>query len=277
MKTIRTWWGRRFIEALEGFTDPARLARGRGYANDNRIKTWAIKANEVTASIRGNVNPYFGVYKEPLYKTRIELKRIEASDWSRVIGTLGGQAAFVSRLLLNEMPDTIEEPFEKLRLRLLPRDAKDMKTECSCPDWENPCKHVAGLCYFLAAKLDQDPFLLFELHGLSRRELLEQLRATPLGRALADALSEEDEPVRIADAFYTRPRPTPLPAKLSADEFWHGKKRLPEAIEPAVSPAVPALLVKKGGDFPEFWTRDGSFIEAMTACYEAVRKKDKAW
>ena len=28
----RTWWGQRFIAALEQFTDPARLGRGRSYA-----------------------------------------------------------------------------------------------------------------------------------------------------------------------------------------------------------------------------------------------------
>ena len=28
----RTWWGQRFIAALEEFTDPARLGRGRSYA-----------------------------------------------------------------------------------------------------------------------------------------------------------------------------------------------------------------------------------------------------
>lgn len=39
MKTVRTWWGRKFIESLEDFTDPARLARGRGYAGSARIRS----------------------------------------------------------------------------------------------------------------------------------------------------------------------------------------------------------------------------------------------
>ena len=61
------------------------------------------------------------------------------------------------------------------------------------------------------------------------------------------------------------------------EEFWRGNKRLPEQIEPATPPAVAALNIKKGGDFPEFWNRDNSFIEAMELFYEAVRKKGKAW
>ena len=35
---------------------------------------------------------------------------------------------------------------------------------------------------------------------------------------------------------------------------------------------IPALLIKKGGDYPPFWDRDNSFIEAMEAYYLALRK-----
>lgn len=277
MKTIRTWWGQKFIAALEGFTDAGRLARGRSYANTNRIRTWNIQGIKVSAEIRGNLNPYYGVYKEPTYRTQFELKPIAASDWAKLIRELGGQAAYVSRLLLNEMPDTIEEPFKKLGLYLLPSNAKDLKATCSCPDWGHSCKHIAGLYYFLAGKLDQDPFLLFELRGLPKAELLAGLRQTPLGAALADALTETEAAPEIATTYFSRPTPQALPQHVSVNDFWRSPKRLPEAINPAVPPSVPALLIKKGGDYPEFWTRENSFIETMEAVYEAIRKRSKQW
>lgn len=277
MKAGRTWWGQRFIAALEGFMDPGRLARGRGYANDKRVKSWSIAGSVVSASIRGNINPYYGVYKEPLYQTRVALVPIAESHWAKVIAELGTQAAYVSRLLLDEMPDTIEKPFEKRGLHLLPRSGKDLKTACSCPDSFNPCKHVAGLYYLLAARLDQDPMLLFELRGLPRAKLLEQLRATPLGHALATALSQAEVPLVPVESYFTRPVPEPLPDTLTAEAFWQPRKRLPETVEPAVPPPVPALLIKKGGDYPAFWTRDHSFIETMEAVYEAIRKRSKFW
>lgn len=277
MKTVRTWWGQRFIAALEGFTDAGRLARGRSYANRDRIKQWNLEGGRVSAQIRGNINPYYGVYKEPLYRTHFELKPISTEAWDKVIRQLGSQAAYVSRLLLNEMPDTIEEPFKQLNLQLLPRNAKDLKAECSCPDWGNSCKHIAGLYYFLAGKLDQDPFLLFELRGLPRAELLEKLRGTRLGAILADALTEQETPPEIAESYFTRPKGQPLPEKMAVESFWRGSKRLPENIEPVVPPAVPALLIKKGGDYPEFWAKENSFIETMEAVYEAIRKGSKRW
>jgi uncharacterized Zn finger protein len=278
MQAIRTWWGRRFIEALEAFTDPARLARGRGYANGSRIKSWKLEKGGAKAKIRGNVNPYYGIYEEPTYDTRIALKPISAEDWALLIRHLGSRAAFVSRLLLNEVPDNIEKPFEALDLHLLPHRARDMETRCSCPDYYNPCKHVAGLCYFLAAELDRDPFLLFELRGLPREDLFRQLRETPLGKALVQNLEARgDVPVETVDSYFTRPKPLAPTAEANPEAFWQGRKRLPDTLETASEAAVPALLVKKGGAFPEFWTRETPFPATMEAVYEAIRKRSKEW
>jgi uncharacterized Zn finger protein len=278
MQAIRTWWGQRFIAALEQFTDSARLARGRGYANENRIKSWKLEKGAVTAKIRGNVNPYFGVYKEPTYDTRIALKPIPAEEWALVIRYLGSRAAFVARLLLDQMPDNIEKPFAALDLSLLPKSAKDLQTRCSCPDYANPCKHVAGLCYFLAAQLDRDPFLLFELRGLDRAELFKQLRKTPLGKALAARQGAAEAPVAAAESYFTRPAPCEPPALADPWDFWRGKKRLPEAVDgDSAAALVPALLAKKGGAYPEFWQEAASLPDTLELVYAAIRKRAKEW
>jgi uncharacterized Zn finger protein len=277
MRPLRTWWGQRFIEALESFTDSARLARGRGYANNDRIRSWQRKRGVVSATIRGNVNPYYGVYKEPLYKTSIVFQSIDAEQWQQLIQILGSRAAFISRLLLNEVPDTIEDVFRTLKLNLLPYSHKDLKTDCSCPDYANPCKHIAGLYYFLAAQLDRDPFLLFELRGLERDELQKQLRKTPLGQALAASIGEQDAGFDSVDSYFTRATTQPLAPRMTPGDFWHGRKRLPENLPPAVPAAIPALLIKKGGDFPAFWSNDHSFIDAMEAIYQSIRKREKDW
>jgi uncharacterized Zn finger protein len=40
--------------------------------------------------------------------------------------------------------------------------------------------------------------------------------------------------------------------------------------------ATPAVLVKKGGDYPAFWERDNSFIGVMEALYTTVTDKNRA-
>ena len=270
----RSWWGQRFIEAIERLTDSGRLSRGRSYARGGKVKHFDIVDGTALAQVRGSVNPYFGVHKEPLYNTVIDFEPISQAKWAAVIALIGSKASLISRLLLNEIPENIEDSFKTLGLHLLPASRKDFQTQCSCPDYSNPCKHIAGVYYLIAAELDRDPFLLFELRGLPRETFKAELAKTPLGQALSAELSAQQQAPMPVDHYYSRPQTQPV-SDLSLKNFWHGEKRLPQTIEAASTSAVPAILVKKQGDFPAFWHRDNSFIEAMEQLYGHVRSKNK--
>ncbi|MGJ3253750.1 MAG: SWIM zinc finger family protein [Elainellaceae cyanobacterium] len=271
----RTWWGQKFLDAIKDLTDSGRLSRGRSYAQGGKVKSFEIDGTMVTAEVRGSVNPYFGVYKEPLYHTTIEFQPISAAKWIAAIAYIASKASLISRLLLNEMPDTIEDAFSTLNLHLLPKRRSDFDTSCSCPDWSNPCKHIAGVYYLVAAELDRDPFLLFELRGLSKQALHVELAKTPLGQALSAELQAEQRPPDTVSSYFTRPQLTDMPKEVDVRRFWYGENRLPDTIEPSSQAAIPGILVKKQGDFPPFWNRDNSFIEVMEELYERVRTKSQ--
>jgi uncharacterized Zn finger protein len=269
----KTWWGQRFIEALESFTDSGRLSRGRSYANNGKIKEYKISQGKITAKVRGSINPYFGVYKEPLYKTEISLTPISTKDWQKAIAFLATHASFVAKLLMNEMPDNIEEAFyRQFKLHLLPYSSKDFETKCSCPDWSNPCKHIAGVYYLVAANLDQDPFLLFELRGLSREKLAQELIKSPLGKILSQGLMSEKLAPEPVESYYTKPILVPANSQIKQKEFWQGEKRIPEHLSDNSGTTIPAIIVKKAGDYPPFWHQDSSFIEVMSDFYTRIRK-----
>jgi uncharacterized Zn finger protein len=272
----RTWWGQRFIAALEQFTDPARLGRGRSYASGGRILEYTLANGTVTAKVRGSINPYFGVYKEPIYRTSITIKPISSTEWTKAMRTIASRADLITKLLMNEMPDTIEEAFSVLGLHLLPHSERDFVTDCSCPDWANPCKHIAGVYYLLASALDRDPFLMFELRGLSRDALHAELVRSPLGQILSSALKSEEVPaIEPVTSYYTRPTREPDAVIDSHKEFWTGAKRLPAPPSAPSQASVPALLIKKQGDYPPFWHKDVSFISVMEELYERVRTKNR--
>jgi uncharacterized Zn finger protein len=290
----RTWWGQRFLTALERFTDSGRLGRGRAYATNGRVTSHTLKDGVVRAKVRGSINEYYGVYEEPIYTTTIEITQFSPADWSKAISRIAARADLVTRLLQQEMPDAIEEAFEADGLHLLPGGRDDFTTTCSCPDWGNPCKHIAGVYYLLARDLDRDPFVLFELRGLSRKTLHAELVKSPLGNVLAASFKAEEIPLAPVESFYTRPRKVTIASAdangkqaatgktseaanptVSLREFWTGAHRLaPNGQTASSSQArVPALLVKKQGDYPPFWHKDGSFIEVMEELYERVRSK----
>lgn len=271
----RTWWGKRFIEALERFTDSARLGRGRSYASNGKILEYEIAKNKITATVKGSINPYFGVYKEPRYKTTIEITPIAKTSWSKAIKYISSKASFVSKLLMNEVPNNIDDAFANLGLHLLPYSQKDFTTKCSCPDWANPCKHIAGVYYLVASQLDNDPFILFELRGLSKNELQAELAKSPLGKALFSELTAKEISLVASESYYTRLKKVPMAEKINLRDFWQGTKRLPPTVEVATPASLPAILVKKQGDFPPFWKKDNSFIEVMEELYERVKTKNR--
>lgn len=169
-KAGATWWGRRWIEALEAMSSgySSRLARGRSYARAGRAHDLAIAAGKVTAKVTGSREPY---------DVRIELAPLGPAAWSRAIAAMAAQARFTADLLAGRMPDDIDDVFRQAGRSLFPVKVSDLRTNCNCPDWANPCKHVAAVHFVLGEAFDRDPFLLFELRGRSRNEVLETLRA----------------------------------------------------------------------------------------------------
>jgi len=192
-----------------------------------------------------------------------------------VIASIGDNAASICKLMMNEMPDDIEQLFKAEKLNLLPVSYQDFEVSCDCPDYYVPCKHIAGVCYRLAEQLDHDPFLLFELRGLSREKLHQELACSSLGKVLLQSLTAKESLPSVQSSYFTRPKTIDVPELTNARNFWHGQEPLPKEIEQASDAAIPALIIKKGGDYPPFWDRDNSYIESMEELYKHLRKNSK--
>ena len=62
---------------------------------------------------------------------------------------------------------------------------------------------------------------------------------------------------------------------IAQDTFWTLKAWDLEALDTEESTSISASLIKKQGDYPEFWDRSNSFINAMENLYQRVRYKNK--
>jgi uncharacterized Zn finger protein len=105
----------------------------------------------------------------------IELRPLTDHQWDTVFDALADQAIFAAQLLNGEMPADIEQAFEAVQIPLFPASSGDLQTDCSCPDWANPCKHIAATYYLLGERFDEDPFLLFELRGRDKGQVMAAL------------------------------------------------------------------------------------------------------
>jgi uncharacterized Zn finger protein len=163
-----TWWSKRFIGALEMIGIGSRLQRGRTYARKGQVISISIDNAVVHAQVQGT--------RPKPYSITISFTQFTDQQWNEIFDALSSQALFTAMLLGGEIPKEIETVFAGVKLSFLPSTHKDIKTDCSCPDYANPCKHIAAVYYILAEKFDRDPFLIFTLRGRNREAVLEELR-----------------------------------------------------------------------------------------------------
>jgi uncharacterized Zn finger protein len=165
----QTWWSRRFTEVLEDIGLGGRMQRGRTYARKGQVISLEVKAGAVTALVQGSrVRPY---------RVRVGVSAFGKPEWARLERALAASAWYSAKLLSGEMPDDIEEVFAAEGLSLFPAAADELSMDCSCPDWEVPCKHIAAVFYLLAESFDDDPFKILAWRGRDRDDLLANLEA----------------------------------------------------------------------------------------------------
>lgn len=270
----KTWWGQAFVRSLEEFIDPGRLQRGRAYRTPQRILAFDMADNVLTATVRGNINPYFGVAKEPRYQVVLSFSKIPESHWKQCIGLICKNPGWLSKLMLNEIPEDIQSIFEPYDF--LPRSYQAVQATCSCPDDENPCKHIAGVYYHMAELLDVMPMILFTLRGIPTNELQAALKQSELGQALAQHLSLPADIQIEYDPSYFPVVEALSQESITPQSFWGAEDALKNFVtEESIQTPIVGALIKKQGDYPPFWNKQTSFVSAMEAIYEYIKRKHR--
>ncbi len=176
-----TWWSRRFIEVLESYGLGARMQRGRRYARAGQVLSLDVRTATIAAQVQGS--------RRTPYLVTISLPEPSARQWAAIDETMRSKVGFVARLLAGEVPNDLEAVFESAGVALFPRTWNELRADCSCPDWENPCKHIAAVLYVFADQLDADPWLLLAWRGRTRDQVLEPLREAASAEVATDEVA----------------------------------------------------------------------------------------
>jgi uncharacterized Zn finger protein len=236
----QTWWGKLWITTLENFDIGERVTRGKSYARKGQVTDLVITAKKgVSAKVQGSrVRPY---------KVAITLAPYSKEQKELLAKKLTSKQIYIAQLLSGEMPENLERLFKTAGLSLFPGKYNDLTTTCSCPDYSNPCKHIAAVFYLMAEAFDQDPFLLFTLRGIEKENFLKKI-----GYKHQSAGNDE---------------PPALPEQLPSDHgtFW-GYTPSPDPAFIHTSPTVHASMVKRLGSIP-YWRSSKNFITTMETTY----------
>ena len=247
-----SWWSQRFIDLLESFGLGSRLERGRAYARAGQVTELDVEPGIVLAKVQGS--------RYTPYRVRIRAKVFSEYQWRRAEKAIAARALTLAKLLAGEMPHDIEEVLAACKLTLLPGSYDELRATCTCPDAANPCKHLAAVYYILAERFDEDPFALFTWRGMTREELLEQLRSR---RAKATGRRASLGAAKTADAVAAE-EPPALSSLL--DRFWSAGPELAGLrVSPLAAEAPDALLRQLGA--PPLDLGDHNLVELVGRAY----------
>lgn len=246
----KSWWAQRWIAALERLVDSGRLSRGRSYARKGQVLSVDETKDGIAARVQGSM-------RTP-YKINIKINHLTDAEWNKVIDALAEQAIFSAQLLAGEMPQDIEQAFERAKVDLFPAKRGDLTTDCSCPDYSNPCKHIAATHYILGERFDEDPFLIFRLRGRTQEQVMQELRKRRAGSN--ETVEEEAEEAEVV-----------IPLEEQIENFWEVRAPLEGFSVSIRPPTIEMPLLKRLGE-ANFVPEPG--IQGwLSAAYQTVSQK----
>jgi len=159
VKFGKTWWGEHWLRSLENVDYENRLPRGASYARSGHVKEIRFNGNQIVAKVSGS--------RPRPYTVTLIIPPFSEAEIKKLMDGIVARPALISKLLNRELDPEILSIAEQCGLRVFPRRWTDFKMQCSCPDWAVPCKHLASVVYMISREIDNNPFLVFEIHNVN--------------------------------------------------------------------------------------------------------------
>jgi uncharacterized Zn finger protein len=178
----RTFWGKAWCENLERYSDyENRLPRGRTYVRNGSIIDLQMTSGTIKAIVSGS----------EIYHVTISIDTLGRATWKRIKAECSQSIDSLFDLLQGRFDAGVMTRLTERETGLFPQP-KEIKIECSCPDWAVLCKHAAAVLYGVGARLDSDPELLFTLRNVDHLELVgSAVTAENLDRTLKSGLGDD--------------------------------------------------------------------------------------
>ena len=164
----KTSWGKQWIQSNLKIGRPFRMQRGIEYVKDKRrLDNFSIIPGQIFATVQGTA--------PTPYRVKIRFETILEEEWKIILKKLTNKTINIIELLEGSLPEEIITIFNESKYSLFPDASKGLNATCSCPDKAIPCKHIAAVILYLAQVIDFNPFLLLELRGKLKSEILTDL------------------------------------------------------------------------------------------------------
>ncbi len=170
-KLCTTFWGQAWCRNLESYQQyESRLPRGRSYLRQGKVYNLEITPGKLSAVVAGS----------ELYDASVSIKPLPDQQWHEIVQSSAGQVSSMLDLLSGKLGDGLMKVLTDPQDGLFPKP-KEIRFDCSCPDYADMCKHVSAILYGVGVMLDSKPELLFTLRGVDQAELLANASSITMG------------------------------------------------------------------------------------------------
>lgn len=161
-----TWWSKAFLRAVEEAAfSAAELKRGRALARAGDVGAVTIAEGTFVAAVFD---------RDDVFTVTGSLPVLMADDLSVLVELIAAGAGRIGALMSGDLPHQLVEAVEEAGVELLPYGG-ELGTACSCQSWLDPCPHSLAVLTQLAWLVQRDPFVLIQLRGLARDDVLARL------------------------------------------------------------------------------------------------------
>jgi uncharacterized Zn finger protein len=168
-----TWWGKAWARAVEESAYAERdLVAARSLSRSGRIGGIRLDAaGGFVAAVEDG---------EGLWTVSGSVPVLDGPARDALVEIVAAENGRIASLLAGDLPHLLVEHAEEAGVELLPYGG-ELAAGCTCAAWVDPCVHALAVLYQLTWLLEADPFVLLQLRGLPRDDLLTRLHARGAG------------------------------------------------------------------------------------------------
>ncbi len=178
-----TWWSKAWLRAVEEASFAvAELKTGRALARSGAVGAITVSDGSFVAAV---------VDRDEAYTVSGTLPVLASEDQEALLEIIAAEAGRIAALMSGDLPHPMVEALEEAGVELLPFGG-ELGSACTCDYWLDPCPHALAVLTQLAWLIQRDPFVLIQLRGLARDDVLARLHALSRAREPAGAGHGDD-------------------------------------------------------------------------------------
>ncbi|KRF00784.1 hypothetical protein ASG88_10145 [Nocardioides sp. Soil777] len=167
-----TWWSKAWGRAVEESAFAvAELRRGRTLARAGEVGAIAVDTGSAIAAVKDG---------DDAWTVTISVPPLDDRDAATFVELVGAESGRIAALLAGQLPHALVEACEEAGIELLPYGG-ELGSTCTCDSWLDPCPHAVAVLTQVGWLLQNDPFVLIQLRGLSREAVLAGLHELTMG------------------------------------------------------------------------------------------------